>query len=369
MGDSKDIEMFDSIPKFDTYSKYSYTLGRIFKNSSLNTLIRDLKNPKRFDDLDDGNPKNQEKNFTDNIANLESQIAGVKNIIDEDEDYFDEKYDLKNLNKKKQKEEEENGKEKEPITIVHRKKKVLPDSPDPYKYHPNYNAIYKNIPSVKFKLPVERKPLLKKIKEEEKNSKILDKKIKLKPINPEKKNSVLITDINIEHNNTSKNNISTQVKTEESKELDKSKISTKKKKDLPPIDKSNHALRFSQYTWRKFIIPEQNEKISYLEPFDYLSNIDKTVDFTKMHFRNEMDMLNKASLETPSINYYHPSYKLLEERSPKVIFSPSSLRKNNKRYLLNKLWASYDVTQEYKLVNNEKLGEPNFDYLQIKNEK
>ena len=179
----------------------------------------------------------------------------------------------------------------------------------------------------------------------------------------------MITDINIEHNNTSKNNISTQVKTEESKELDKSKISTKKKKDLPPIDKSNHALRFSQYTWRKFIIPEQNEKISYLEPFDYLSNIDKTVDFTKMHFRNEMDMLNKASLETPSINYYHPSYKLLEERSPKVIFSPSSLRKNNKRYLLNKLWASYDVTQEYKLVNNEKLGEPNFDYLQIKNEK
>ena len=31
MGDIKDIEMFDSIPKFETYSKYSQTLGRVLK--------------------------------------------------------------------------------------------------------------------------------------------------------------------------------------------------------------------------------------------------------------------------------------------------------------------------------------------------
>ena len=33
--------------------------------------------------------------------------------------------------------------------------------------------------------------------------------------------------------------------------------------------------------------------------------------------------------------------------------------------LVFKLWADYNVTQEYKLVDNEKLGEPNFDYLQF----
>jgi hypothetical protein len=100
MGDNKVIEMFDSIPKFETYSKYSQTLGRVFKNSSLNSLLRDLKNPKTFNDLDDGNPKNHEKFFTDNIVNLENQIAKGKNIIDENDDPFDVKYDLKNLKKK-----------------------------------------------------------------------------------------------------------------------------------------------------------------------------------------------------------------------------------------------------------------------------
>ena len=362
MGDIKDIEMFDSIPKFETYSKYSQTLGRVFKNSSLNSLLRDLKNPKTFNDLDDGNPKNHEKFFTDNIVNLENQIAKGKNIIDENDDPFDVKYDLKNLKKKEQTEE------KSDITkITHKKKKVLPDNPDPFKYHPNYNAIYKNSPAVKFKLPVEVKSPLKK-KEEEKNTKLIDKKIKLQPLEIEnKKSSILITEI--DHKNTSvNNNISTQVKTEESKEVEQSKTS-KKKKELPPISKSNHALRFSHYTWRKFIIPEQNEKISYLEPYDYLDGVDKGVDFSKVPPRKEMDMLNKPNLETPSINYYNPKYTLLEARIPEVLFSHRShaLNRNNRRYLLNKLWASYNVTQEYKLVDNEKLGEPNFDYLQFGN--
>ena len=360
MGDSKDIEMFDSIPKFETYSKYSQTLGRVFKNSSLNSLLRDLKNPKTFNDLDDGNPKNLEKNFTDNIVNLESQIAKGKNIIDENDDPFDVKYDLKNLKKKIEEPEEKNDIAK----IIHRKKKVLPENPDPFKYHPNYNAIYKNIPAVKFILPVEVKSPLKK-KEEEKNTKIIDKKIKLQPLEIEKKTSILITEI--DHKNTlGNNNISTQVKTEESKELDKTKTS-KKKKDLPPISKSNHALRFSHYTWRKFILPEQNEKISYLEPYDYLDGIDKGVDFTKVPPRKEMDMLNKANLETPSINYYNPKYTLLEARSPEVNFlnGRNGIKRNNKRYLLNKLWASYNVTQEYQLVDNEKLGEPSYDYLKF----
>ena len=62
MGDNKVIEMFDSLPKFETYSKYSHTLGRIFTNSSLDTLLKNLKNPKRFEE---SNSNKHEKNYTD----------------------------------------------------------------------------------------------------------------------------------------------------------------------------------------------------------------------------------------------------------------------------------------------------------------
>ena len=86
-----------------------------------------------------------------------------------------------------------------------------------------------------------------------------------------------------------------------------------------------------------------------------------------MRPRQDMDMLNKHQLETPSINYYNPRYDYIENRSPKVKFSPSvsKLKYDNSKYLVNKLWASYNVSQEYKLVDNDKLGEPNFDYLQF----
>ena len=159
MGDNKVIEMFDSIPKFETYSKYSNTLGRVFKNSSLDSLLKDLKNPKKFDEKEG---TVQDKNFTDNITSIENQIANAKNIIDENDDFFDKKYDKKNLMKKENDSEDEN---KTPI-IIHKRKKDLPDNPDPYKYHPNYHSIYKNIPSVKFILPKENKNF-----ENEKNKK------------------------------------------------------------------------------------------------------------------------------------------------------------------------------------------------------
>lgn len=69
MRDAKMIEMFDSIPKFETYSKYSQSLSRMFKHNSLQNLLNELKHPKRFhskeflDDFSEKNPYNQEKNL------------------------------------------------------------------------------------------------------------------------------------------------------------------------------------------------------------------------------------------------------------------------------------------------------------------
>ena len=347
MGDSKVIEMFDSLPKFETYSKYSHTLGRIFTNSSLDGLLKNLKNPKRFED---SNSNKHEKNYTDNI-NLEEQIARENNIIDEENDVFDEKYDKKNLKNTKTNEIKENAN----IDNNLKRRKIIQENPDPYKYHPNYNAIYKNVPTVRFMLPRHKKPKLR-----------INDKLKLKIKGNE--NPVLLTDINVKHNKTmSNNNINSQEKGEESKDLNKSKNSKKIKSNLPLLSKSNHALRFSKYTWRKFIIPKLHPKY-YLEPYNYLDYVDKTIDFNKMKPRNEMEMLNKHNLETPSINYYNPKYKIVENRSPMFSFTTRNYNpKENKRYLLTKLWASYNVTQEYKLVDNEKLGEKNYNYLQFGN--
>ena len=47
MSDNKIVEMFDSIPKFDYFSKYSFSLQKVFNNCSLKNLIKELKSPKK----------------------------------------------------------------------------------------------------------------------------------------------------------------------------------------------------------------------------------------------------------------------------------------------------------------------------------
>lgn len=48
MKDTKFLEMVDSIPKFETFSKYSQSLEKKYKKSCLKNLIEELKHPKNF---------------------------------------------------------------------------------------------------------------------------------------------------------------------------------------------------------------------------------------------------------------------------------------------------------------------------------
>ena len=48
MKDNKTIEMFESIPTFETYSKYSQTLARMFQRASFKNLLYELRHPRRF---------------------------------------------------------------------------------------------------------------------------------------------------------------------------------------------------------------------------------------------------------------------------------------------------------------------------------
>ncbi len=360
MGDNKVLEMFDSIPQFDTFSKYSSSLQRIFKHSSFKNLLQELKSPKKFNEYEKENKKNEHgKFFTDNISNLEDQmLMKIKN--DENEDFFDEKYDGKNIKKIK------SPKVNKQETFFQKKKSNLPERPDPYKYHPNYNAIYRNIPSVKFIKPLNYISPLKK-KEEKIRSESLEKKTEKKIKMPKINQSILITNLHTENNNNNKlnenNNYSTNLTTNNINNNNENNSEEKKKKKakiiLPSISKTNHALRFSKYTFRKFKIPKQLDKLTYLEPINYLENINKISDFNKMSSRSEIDLLNNpSSLDNPSFNNYQPKYDYVEKNAPMISFSRNKdENKKDKKFLLRKLWGSYNFTTEYQLVDNDKLGD------------
>ncbi len=365
MSDNKIIEMFDSIPKFDYYSKYSFGLQKVFKNCSLKHLIQELKSPKKINELEDQNKevKFYDENILDN--NLDSNMIKKENV-----DFFDKKYDKKNLKKN------HSFKQRPNKMISLKKKNFLPFNPDPYKYNPNYNSIYKNVPSVKFMKPIKYiSPLKKKDNSSisiEKKKKLKIPKIKhnqnLNIINNSENKSLENNNIyniqnsstNLTTNNNNESNIINKINTTEGK-LNKSKSQNKyilKRNYLPTISKNNHALKFSQYTSRKYIIPTKLDKLTYLEPINYLENINKVIDFNKMNSRTENILNNPSSLDNPSICYYEPKYNFVEKNTPIISFSNSIKKlKKSKKFLLKKLWGSYNISSDYQLIDNNKLNE------------
>lgn len=127
----------------------------------------------------------------------------------------------------------------------------------------------------------------------------------------------------------------------------------KKSSLLPPVDYfgKDHALRFSQYPDRKTMIqPFSVDKLSYVEPFDYLTNINKAVDFKKMKERCDGDLINVSTLANPSIGYYEPKYDIIVKKAPRINFSPRKNLKLSKKFLIKKIWNSYEVPVGYQLV-------------------
>ena len=372
MNGKKIVKMFESISQFDTFSKYNSSLERIFKNRSFKDFLHTLKNPTKLKSDFNDNKKGEGKFFSDNLDFDDELINEIKTI--ENEDFFNEKNDLKN--KKKDKSLKEIKKEK----II--KKKIIIENPDPFKYHPNYNAIYKYVPTVKFTEPTNYISPLKKKEKEFKSESIEKKKTRKKIKFPKIKESILITSLPIENNNQNSlenNNFSTNITTNNNndskylnnkndsinnsenqinKSKSQNKIITNNNKLLPPISKSNHALKFSHYSWRKNnIVSKQLDKLTYLEPINYLENIDRILDFNKMSSRSEKNLINNPStLDNPPICYYKPKYNFIERNPSMITFSKNSDNKKTKQFLLRKLWGSYNITSDYQLVDNSKLN-------------
>jgi hypothetical protein len=340
------MKIIESIPHNETYSKYNSTLEKIFKSQSLRHYINVYKN-RRTMSFD----KNEANDFNTNVFGDELLYKKLKE--DEENNIFDDTNGENEKGEPKLEETKEDFWKK----IVEMKKNKIEYNLDPFKYHPNYNSIYKNIPSVKITEPTKTK--LKEKSKDKNNYKKMEKK---------KMNKLLITEINHtfneekkqskDRNNKSFVNINltdTNIK----KEIKLPKLSgNPKNKNMTLItNRNNHAIRFSKYLPRKFIIPDHNKNISYINPFNYIKpkNKTKSIDFNKMLHRNDKTLIYTSSLKTPSFCQYNPKYDWVDKDKCSIYFNP--LQKNEKRhkkYLIKKICTSYNVNTEYEILNDLK---------------
>lgn len=370
MSEKKTIRMFESIPKFETYSHYNSTLEKLFKNNSLKNLITTLKRQKHINEI----------TLIDEIAKKDTnqpidvyaeEDANLKKIHNYDEyDIFDEMYDHRmHLGSKN-----ENKKQKEfwKTSSTDLKSKQLKPVLDPFKYNPNYTSIYKNVPSVRIIDPKksfanyniknrgrnkigsyekENKPFVTDTNIfKNKNINILSPKFG-KTQSPLNKKEAKTLDISINSNNSPNKK---DTKLPKLIKLSKNKII-----DSINCENNNHAIRFSKYIPRKYIIPYHNENVSYINPFNYIKPKDKTrsIDFDKMLRRNEKNFIHVSCLKNPSFGQYNPRYNFVERNYEARMFNPIDKDyKNDKKYLMRKLWSSYKVITQYQLVDNDKIN-------------
>jgi hypothetical protein len=140
----------------------------------------------------------------------------------------------------------------------------------------------------------------------------------------------------------------------------------RKKIILPPIknnnindkeiNKNNHALKFDNYTKRVFSVKQTNDKISYLEPYNYLKNSDKSIDFKKIPSRKENSLINSSLLETPNFCYYHPNYDIIYKSPIKFSFKYDEKKKLNKKFMMRKLLSSFKCEPGYHIIDVKKFG-------------
>ena len=348
MSESEIVKIFESIPQNETYSRYNTTLEKIFKSQSLRHFIK-LYKERRAISLE----KNEPKDFSTNVFGEDMLFKKMKE--EEENNIFDDATEEKENETKPEEDKQEFFKK---ISELKRNKIVY--NLDPFKYHPNYNSIYKNIPSVKITNPT--KTLTNKNSKEK-------TKIKYKTMEKKPMNKLLLTEINNTFNifertkqskNRNKNNKTLENinLTEKYKKLPKLAGESRNKNNITIPNRNNHSLRFSKYLPRNFKIPENNKNISYINPFNYIipRNRNKSIDFNKMLQRNFQTLVNLNSLKVPSFGLYNPKYNWIDRDKNVVSFNPEYIDKEkHKKYLLKKICTSYNVNTEYQIIDNDKL--------------
>ena len=383
----KMIRLFESIAKYDIYSKYNLVLDKKFKDRSLKSLIDSLKSLKRCEKvpfLEEFYKKYpydfEDKNFDEENSEISLKIKEFTEKEEKEREKEKEKEKEKEL---KQKEKALNNMKIDTRSFSSRKY-FDQDYPDPFKYNPNYSSIYKKVPSVRIS---PKKNELKIIKKKDKDIYPFLKKNKIVLLYDHNNNNNSSDEDNKSIKNT-KSNLKNKVEINKNNNISTSYKSNLKNINLPLITSSNiiqtlknekennsngntrfntietygfrdnHALRFSKYLPRKLKLNATNHEVSYIEPLDYAINMKKAgniIDFGKMKSRNDKSLINVPSLEVPGIGKYYPKYNLVEDKTKNVLFSPFGEKKKNKKVMLQKMLGSYKVLKEYQTINNKKL--------------
>ena len=57
-------------------------------------------------------------------------------------------------------------------------------------------------------------------------------------------------------------------------------------------------------------------------------------------------------------SYFNPKYNYVDQKPKQILFTHKKIIDENKKsnkFLIHKLWTSYNVTRQYKLIDNDKL--------------
>ena len=135
MIDKKLIKNFETISKFDNLSRYSRVLDREFREKTLKEFIISLKNYKT----------KEKENFIEEFHKKYPYQHEEKEIVLNNDTFFENIIKSKTRNENELKSVNNNH-----LTLSNSVKKAHElDSPEPWRYNPNYDSIYKNIPSFK----------------------------------------------------------------------------------------------------------------------------------------------------------------------------------------------------------------------------
>jgi len=358
MIDSKTLTSLDSITKYKTYSRYYNILNKRFKGNSLKSLIKNFKHPRLF----------VKAKFLEEFA---------KKYPHENDQFIDTnainkaKRFLESLKVRKPKKPKivQGSWGRPPYKMT--SYKMFEPEPDPFRYHPNYKSIYKNVPCCIISPPkyetiitekrVKKIQLNKKLNKRNKSiNKSLDKSNSSHKINDIK---TIEVKKEVKSNDLSKND--NRSKTLPAVSTHRNFLKTVKNK----IDKNNHAFKFEDYMPRKEKIVEHSDIVSYLEPLNYKKTMKKTIDFGRMKDREKSVLINYANLEVPASSYYSPKYEITEVSPKHVLFTRQDIiekNKKNKKFLIHKLWTSYNIYERYQLVDNDKLNNSIYETIQNK---
>ena len=363
MKEKRIVKMLESIPKFGTYSQYNSNLEKIFKSNNLKYLIEKLKNQKDISGISllDKISKINTDEPIDIYANEDSELKKIQK--EEEHDIFDEIKEEKEIPPIKKKAK------KIFYNFEFRKKKLAP-ALDPFKYNPNYDSIYKKIRSFKIIDPEKTLNSLDEKFKRKKKYKSTDKYNNKKKYSNKRfitdskifsNNNTILKNYDINKTNSNKNiilNTTGNINNNKNDKLPKlTKLSKVNNNESVNFDNENHALRFSKYIPRKYYAPENNKNISYINPINYIKpkNKTKSIDFDKMLNRKEKDLVYASCLKNPSFAQYNPKYTYIDKNETVKLFNPKKIN-YNKKYLMRKLWASYQVPTEYQLVDNNKIN-------------